>query len=232
MNNLVSVIIPTYNRSGFIVECIESVINQTYKVHEIIVIDDNSNDETYDKLKPYIYNKKIIYHKMQMNVGPSNARKYGIDHATGRFVAFLDSDDIWEIDKLDIQLNLLINNNYKCVASQIIDLDLSNNTETLRGHYDDKKSLLFQLLSEKCSIPMSTIIIEKNVLQEFQVFKETGINFLINKQILYFGDHFELLLKISLLEDKFYFLNKPLAKYKRHSNNISNYIFGSSRSHQ
>ncbi len=91
---LVSVIIPTYNRAKYVVEAVASVTQQTYPNLEIIVIDDGSDDDTESTLAPLLADRRIHYIR-QENAGPAVARNRGLDAATGEFVAFLDSDDLW-----------------------------------------------------------------------------------------------------------------------------------------
>ena len=93
MDNLVSVIIPTYNREKTIIRSINSVLNQTYKNIEILVIDDGSIDNTkklIDKL-----NNSSVHYFYQHNQGQNTARNNGIAHSSGDFLFFLDSDDEW-----------------------------------------------------------------------------------------------------------------------------------------
>lgn len=108
MNNslspLVSVVIPTYNRARYIGETVESVLAQTYDNIEIIVVDDGSTDDTRRVLKPYQEHIIYIY---QENQGPSVARNTGIMKSTGPYIAFLDSDDLWMPEKLEIQVAYL-----------------------------------------------------------------------------------------------------------------------------
>ncbi len=99
----VSVIIPTYNHAEYITEAIDSVLNQTHKDFEIIVVDDGSTDNTKEVLKPYINTGKIIYF-YQENKGLSAARNAGINIAKGIFLKFLDSDDILYPKQLELQL--------------------------------------------------------------------------------------------------------------------------------
>lgn len=93
----VSVIIPTFNRASLITDALDSVFNQTFKDYEIIIIDDGSTDNTEDVIKPYV--SEVIY-KKQQNSGPSSARSAGLKTASGKYIAFLDSDDIWEPEYL------------------------------------------------------------------------------------------------------------------------------------
>lgn len=97
----VSVIIPFYSNVDWLFESIESVLSQTYPVHEIIVINDGSKEDVSEFLEKY--RNKIIY-IYQENSGPAAARNNGIRHATGDYIAFEDSDDIWLPNKLEIQV--------------------------------------------------------------------------------------------------------------------------------
>jgi len=101
----VSVIIPAYNGARYICECIESVLNQTYRHFEIIVIDDGSTDNTREVLEPYIRNSSIRYF-YQDNAGPGAARNFGIKYAQGSYISFCDQDDWYEKDSLEHRLNL------------------------------------------------------------------------------------------------------------------------------
>lgn len=116
---MVSVIIPTYNRVNTIVRSINSVLNQTYKDIEVIVVDDCSSDNTISVLEEIQVKDnrlKIVKHKC--NEGACVARNTGIAHATGSYIAFHDSDDEWVHNKLEIQLKQLeINHADVCVSA-------------------------------------------------------------------------------------------------------------------
>ncbi|HTY26118.1 MAG TPA: glycosyltransferase family A protein [Desulfomonilaceae bacterium] len=103
---LVSVIIPAYNCERYIEEAIHSVLAQTYTSTEIIVIDDGSTDATADAVMKY---RPLIKYEFETNRGPDSARNYGIDLAEGSFLAFLDADDLWVRDKLELQLDAFAN---------------------------------------------------------------------------------------------------------------------------
>lgn len=100
----VSVVIPTYNRSVLIVNAIESVLHQTYKDYEIIVIDDGSTDDTRERLKPYMNSIRYYY---QENCGASAAQNAGVRAAIGKWISILGSDDIWHPTKLKRQFEVL-----------------------------------------------------------------------------------------------------------------------------
>ena len=100
----VSVIIPTFNRAGVIGETIDSVLAQTYRDTEIIIVDDGSTDDTAEKLRVYGNRIRIVH---QENAGTSAARNRGIEVSTAKIIAFQDSDDLWKPTKLERQVSLL-----------------------------------------------------------------------------------------------------------------------------
>lgn len=106
LNEKVSVIIPTYNRAKYVIEALESVLNQTYKNYEIVIVDDGSTDNTREVLRQYLADDRITY-IYEKNGGPASARNVGIKHSTGEHIAFLDSDDLWLPDKLVYQVEYL-----------------------------------------------------------------------------------------------------------------------------
>ncbi len=104
MNNpKISIIIPTFNRENKILKAIESVLSQTYKDWELIIVDDGSTDKTKDKIQKYLHNEKIKY-IYQTNKGVGAARNLGVRNATGDVICFLDSDDQFVPQKLSLQL--------------------------------------------------------------------------------------------------------------------------------
>ncbi len=100
----VSVIIPTYNHAQYLPDALESVLSQTYKDYEIIVVDDGSTDNTKEILEPYLPQINYIY---QENSGQSKARNHAIRISSGQYIAFLDADDVWTPDKLEFQVRVL-----------------------------------------------------------------------------------------------------------------------------
>ncbi len=102
----VSVIIPMYNASDYILECLNSVINQSYQNLEIILVDDNSKDDTLKKVASLNDNRiKLI--KFKKNHGAALTRNKGIEEATGDYLCFLDSDDLWVKDKIEKQVKFI-----------------------------------------------------------------------------------------------------------------------------
>jgi len=118
---LVSVIIPTYNREDLVCEAIQSVLEQTYRNFEIIVVDDGSTDDTKQALIPY---KDRITYIYQENQGGAAARNTGIKAAKGKYIAFLDSDDLWFPQKLERQVEILDNHDdFALVYTNIVYID-------------------------------------------------------------------------------------------------------------
>ncbi len=107
MNPLVTCIIPAFDREEYIAEAVDSVLNQSYGNIEIIVVDDGSTDNTPGILSSYNGKIKIL---RQQNSGASAARNMGISKASGDFISFLDSDDLWEKNKIALQMECFQNN--------------------------------------------------------------------------------------------------------------------------
>lgn len=103
---MISVIIPTFNRASTLKLAVESVINQGNNIKEVIIIDDNSTDNTEEIIKS-LNNKKIKYIKSSKNIGACAARNKGIELSSGEYIAFHDSDDIWESNKIERQISFL-----------------------------------------------------------------------------------------------------------------------------
>jgi glycosyltransferase involved in cell wall biosynthesis len=103
----VSVIIPAYNRVNYIDQTISSVLDQSYHNVELIVVDDGSTDGTYEKILSYGDKLTLLTHKNRANKGQSTAINLGLANATGKYIAILDSDDYWGLDKLEIQVSYL-----------------------------------------------------------------------------------------------------------------------------
>lgn len=106
MSDLVSIIMPSYNTAQYITETIQSVINQTYQNWELIIVDDCSTDDT-DIVVGKIKDPRIKYIKNQRNSGAAVSRNRALKIANGRWVAFLDSDDLWKPEKLEKQIRFM-----------------------------------------------------------------------------------------------------------------------------
>ena len=125
MSSIISIILPAFNASGFIRDAIQSIINQTYRDWELIIVDDCSTDNTADVVLSFAErDSRIQLIKSDVHSGgyPSIPRNKGIERAKGRYIAFLDADDIWEPDKLDSQIALfdgktpIVFSNYQVIS--------------------------------------------------------------------------------------------------------------------
>lgn len=126
MSVLVSVIMPTYNCGKYITESIDSVIAQTVTDWEIQIVDDCSTDNTEDVLKPYLETyANIHYYRLAQNSGPAVARTEAIKRASGKYCAFLDSDDLWAPEKLEKQITFMESEGalFSCTSYRNIDVD-------------------------------------------------------------------------------------------------------------
>lgn len=122
--DLVSIIMPAYNCGNFIGITLDSVINQSYNNWEVIVVDDCSTDNTADVVQEYITKEnRIKYHKLEKNSGAAVARNKAIDLATGKYMAFLDSDDVWFPEKLTKQIGFMEANNYGFTCTSYTKID-------------------------------------------------------------------------------------------------------------
>lgn len=118
MNELVSIIMPLNNCEQFVGHAIESVLNQTYPNFELIVVDDYSTDNSASIVESYVRkDSRVKLYKLEKNQGVSNARNIGIENAEGKYIAFLDSDDLYNEKKLELQVALMESSNYPITFS-------------------------------------------------------------------------------------------------------------------
>ncbi len=174
MSPLVSVIIPAYNAESFIAEAIESVIAQSYRYYEIIVVDDGSTDDTRSVLQPYI-DQKIISYCYRTNSGPAVARNVGIQMATGDLIGFLDADDTWLPSKLQEQVAYLLE--YEEVAFVSADMSLARDREVVadscfcHNRYEYIASgLIYENLLRENFIFTPMVLVRKTVLEQVGTF--------------------------------------------------------------
>jgi len=121
---LVSIIMPAYNCGDFIGATLDSVINQSYKNWEVIIVDDCSTDNTADVVQEYIKkDNRIKYHKLEKNSGAAVARNKAVDLASGKYMAFLDSDDVWFPEKLTKQIGFMEQNDYGFTCTSYTKID-------------------------------------------------------------------------------------------------------------
>ena len=127
MRELVSIIMPSFNTGQFIADAIESVINQSYNNWELIIIDDCSRDNTDDVVEYYLRDTRIQYYKNPANMGAAYSRNRALQIAKGKWIAFLDSDDIWHSDKLKKQITFMENNDLHFSYTNYSEMDEEGN---------------------------------------------------------------------------------------------------------
>lgn len=132
---MVSVIIPTYNRAGIIKKSIDSVLSQTYDDLELIIVDDGSTDETKELISSYKDNR-IKYYSYMSNKGVVYARNYGMKMASGDYIAFQDSDDIWHKDKLEKQIKAMEKDDSVGFCYSRMQYTLDSNSRIVLPQYD------------------------------------------------------------------------------------------------
>lgn len=207
--SLVSVIIPTYNRANVIEDSINSVLDQTYKDIEIIVVDDNSNDNTIKVLEKYKDKIKVIKH--ERNLGGGAARNTGIRNSNGTYIAFLDSDDVWEKNKLENQIEIMKKNPdiSVCFCNYIM-VNKVNEEIVGRHNINTKGDVTTKLFFNNYIGTTSALIVKKSSLIEVNGFDET----------LRSCQDWDLYFKLAS-KNKFYFCSEFLLKQYYHSERIS-----------
>jgi len=166
---LVTVIIPTYNRGWIIQEAIDSVLDQDFNDYELIVVDDGSEDNTLEILEAYGKAIKVL---QQGNRGVSAARNRGIEEATGRLIAFLDSDDLWLPKKLSTQVKFF-ENNADALINQTQEIWNRNGLRVNPKKRHHKFSgMIFERSLELCLVSPSAVMIAKDLFDTVGVFDE------------------------------------------------------------
>lgn len=173
MRPFVSIIIPLYNCERFIAETIESVSQQTFGNFEVLLVDDGSTDKTKSIVDRFVSRDNRFKYIYQTNKGVSAARNAGFKQSTGSYIAFLDSDDVWHADNLDLKLDRFDQDNVGLVHS---DADVINELSTktdavLRGSEGDVLDAL--LMWDGTQIPgPSSILVKREVLDAVGLFDE------------------------------------------------------------
>jgi len=171
---MVSVVIPYYNSAGTIIKSLESAVEQTFTDFEIILVDDGSNDNTHFIVDDYIKKHKEIKfkHYYQENAGPSEARNLGISKSAAGYIAFLDSDDSWVSNKLEIQMKLMSENKIDLLGSNINILEPSG--QIIRKYFVKIKLeyMSFYRLLFRHYFHTSSSVIRKKVLDNIGGFPE------------------------------------------------------------
>ena len=219
MNNniipTVSIVIPTYNHSKFISKALDSVINQTYKNWEAIIIDNNSTDNTDKVINRYI-DPRIKHLKIDNDGVIAKSRNLGINEAKAEWIAFLDSDDWWTKDKLEVCLSKIDKNiDFIYHAHEYVKKSkFFLKKKIIKGRELKKpilKDLLIGSITKGTQISNSSVIVRKNIL-----FKIGGLN---ENKILVGADDYDTWLRIAQITDQFLYINKKLSYYLFHNNN-------------
>ncbi len=158
MNDLVSIITPNYNGSAYIVETIESVLAQSYQNWEMLIVDDHSSDNSLDIVNSYQDSRiKILKNDKK---GAASARNVALRAAKGRYIAFLDNDDLWLPEKLEKQLKFMQEGN---LALSYTHYQRFNDAgENLGLHQPQELNLNYQRLLKGCPIGCLTVIYDKD----------------------------------------------------------------------
>jgi glycosyltransferase involved in cell wall biosynthesis len=207
----ITIVIPTYNRANLVGQALRSVFSQTYRDFEVIVVDDGSTDDTVDVLQPLV-EQGLIRYVYQKNQGESAARNRGIAEAKGQYIAFLDSDDLFEPTKLEIQLQYLRDHSEVGLVHSGF-TKFENNNDDL-GYRDTSwfSGMIYPqiLLYWTTLIPPSTVLIPKNIFEVVGLFDNS----------LRIGPDLDMWRRIAR-KYPFGSINKSLTRIRVHTGNIS-----------
>ena len=208
--NRISIIIPYYRKRKYFKETIKSILNQTYKNYEVIVIyDDTCLKEVAfvkDVLKKIILKKLIINNK---NHGVGISRNKGIAQATGTYIAFCDADDTWKKNKLNTQISFMIKNNLMFSHTNYF---VINEKSQIIGKFNIRNKLGYNDLLKSCDIGLSTVIVRKKLLQNNK-FKKLKTK-----------EDYLLWLKIVKKIKHIYGINQYLSSWRKNKNSLSSPI--------
>ena len=209
--DLVSIIVPTFNRLFDLKLAIQSVNNQTYKNIELIIIDNFSDDGTKEFISS-LKSPSIQFYQVKNNGIIGLSRNFGINKARGKYVAFLDSDDKWSNDKLELSIQALKDNNADFLYSNF--LEVSNGFELKIRVKNISSDPLNFLLSSGNPIATSTVVLKRDILKEDCFFSE-------DRDKVAWEDYY-LWLKIAENGYKFCKLNRFSSMLTKNENNLSN----------
>lgn len=206
MNDLVSIIMPMHNSEKYVAESIDSVLSQTYSNWELIIVDDGSTDGSVSVVDGYADNRIILLRHKKAK-GAAEARNYALREAKGRWIAFLDSDDLWLPEKLEKQINFMESNQYSFSYTSYseIEEDGSNRNIVLTGPKKINKALMYAFNFMGCL----TVMYDASVMGVIQIADLKKRNdYAIWLKAVHFADA--------------YYLNENLAKYRvRKSNSVT-----------
>lgn len=209
MEELVSIVMPTYNCASFIEESVKSVLVQSYKNWELIIVDDCSKDNTKEILAPYLTKyPNIHYTCLLKNSGPAVARSEAIRQAKGDYIAFLDSDDLWLPNKLSKQISFMKQKGIAFCATGYEIISESGKSKNF-ALIPPEKTNYDKMLRLSCPVGNLTIIYDRRIVGEQQVP-------FIKKR-----NDFALWLKVLHKTPVCYGMQEILAKYRLRSQSVS-----------
>ncbi len=215
---LVSVIVALYNSDKYISQTIDSILSQTYKNIEIIVVDDCSTDESAIIVKNYVKrDERVKYFVLEENSGgPAKPRNIGINSSVGEYVAFSDSDDIWLPTKLEKQLNIMLQKDYFFCHTDSEVIDAADNVLKKPLISKIKKILLYKdykRLIVSNTIVTSSVVVCRKFLGSAR-FDE-------DMYLVAVEDYYLWLFLYNLNDKSCCFLNEELVKYRKYDSSIS-----------
>ncbi len=212
-NIFFSIILPTYNREKKILKAINSVIAQTFKNWELIIIDNKSNDET-KKIVNSFNNSKIFFYQIENNGIIAKSRNYGISKSSGNYLCFLDSDDWWDKDKLkyvnlaaEKGYSFIYHDHYVHAPNRLI------KKRKIKSNFYNKP-IFINLIKYGPKFATSSVVIEKKIFKKINYFDE-------DKQYIAWED-WDAWLRISKLTNSFFKINKTLSTVLIDDNNLLN----------
>lgn len=206
MSDLVSIIMPSYNTAEYICKTIKSVLAQTYSNWELIIVDDCSKDNTDEVVAPFLEDNRIRYLKNEKNSGAAVSRNRALREAEGRWIAFLDSDDIWLPEKLEKQIAFMEKNKYGFTFTDYMIVNQDGNKTPYVYTAPDKVTK--RMLYNYCWFSTITVIYDVNIVGLIQIAD-------IKK-----NNDYAMWLKAAEKTDCYRF-PESLSVYYRHENSIS-----------
>ena len=167
MNELVSIIMPSYNTAKYIAESIRSVLVQTYEKWELLIVDDCSTDNTDEIVKPFLADERIRYFKNEINSGAAISRNKALREAKGKWIAFLDSDDLWLPEKLERQISFMTANDYKFSYTDYEKID--EESESLHVLVGGPNNVTKKVMYRYCYIGCLTVMYDSEFMGTIQI---------------------------------------------------------------
>jgi glycosyltransferase involved in cell wall biosynthesis len=214
MTRLVSTLMPVYNSAKYIAEAIESVLNQQHKALELIIVDDGSTDGSDKVISAYLHDKRIRFIQ-QNNAGPASARNTGLRAAKGSLIAYCDADDIWQADKLAIQVPaLLAHPEIGMLHTARTAIDVAGN---VIGHAHKRETAAkVEVYNATRKLFQRNYLSGPSALLYKSCFDKVGM---FDESFALSSDH-EFLLRLST-QYKFGYLNQELHKYRKHPEQVT-----------